>query len=221
MAKRSYQPKCRATRYNTTRISASQSAVLRAETLREPPLPLGCPSTALGGAGAVPDPRHALPERGRSSPRVGVGGAPASWIMSQGAPGHRSLNPCRTGTRLPSAAISRLPRRCRTHTPCPTHRLAKSPSHSTRAPCRTRADKSSNGGSPRGLKQGLCRKANAILAGSSLPSNLAGACRISASCICTGSCNTRCNGMERYNQPLCAHGRLLTRTPHTTQDGRQ
>jgi len=126
MAKRSYQPKCRATRYNTTRISASQSAVLRAETLPEPLLPLGCPSTALGGA--VPAHRRAPPERGRSSPRVGVGGAPASWIMSHGAPGYRSLNPCRTGTRLPSAAISRLPRRCRTHTPCPTHRLAKSPS---------------------------------------------------------------------------------------------
>ena len=52
------------------------------------------------------------------------------------------LNPCRTGTRLPSVAISRLPR---PPIPCPTHRLAKSPSHSTPAPCRTRADKSSNG----------------------------------------------------------------------------
>ena len=219
MAKRSYQPKCRATRYNTTRISASQSAVLRAETLPEPLLPLGCPSTALGGA--VPAHRRAPPERGRSSPRVGVGGAPASWIMSHGAPGYRSLNPCRTGTRLPSAAISRLPRRCRTHTPCPTHRLAKSPSHSTPAPCRTRADKSSNGGSPRGLKQGLCRKANAILAGSSLPSNLAGACRISASCICTGSCNTRCNGMERYNQPLCSLVSRTHRTQHQHHTGRR
>ena len=36
-------------------------------------------------------------------------------------------------------------------------------------------------------------------------------CRISACCICAGSCNTRCNGMERYNQPLCY---VLTRT-HT------
>ena len=124
-------------------IFVFQSAVLRAETPTGPQLLLGCPSTAL--AGAVPAPWGAPPERGRSSPRVGVGGAPASWIMSQGAPGHRSLNPCRTGTRLPSVAISRLPRRCRTHTPCPTHRLAKSPSHSTPAPCRTRAENSSKG----------------------------------------------------------------------------